>query len=106
MRMAHSATARLITQPAPVRTALLNSLGGPRINSAAVAARIGADGLKPLMVIQRPSEPELPTVSRLDLAPLTPQATEQLIHHALGGRVEPRLLAQLVAQSGGNRLQT
>src|SRR5215207_1573455 len=35
LRMAHSAMARLITQPAPFNSAWLSSLGGPAINSPA-----------------------------------------------------------------------
>jgi hypothetical protein len=38
--MAHSATARLITQAAPIRSARLSSLGGPAITSR--AARVSA----------------------------------------------------------------
>src|SRR5688572_27241995 len=36
LRMAHSATARLMTQPAPINSALPNSLGGPAISSPAI----------------------------------------------------------------------
>ena len=36
LRMAHSATARLITQAAPISSARLSSLGGPAISSPAI----------------------------------------------------------------------